>query len=165
MISTLYSSPLLTASAKLRTQSNRPHRIMLIEDNPYLCHYSAEILINHGFEVNAAEDGVSAWKELKSNSYNLVITEQHLPKLSGLALVKKLRSARMVLPAIITTTTPREDFKSYPWLQPASILLKPYTFTDLLSKVKEFLASRGDILTHLPSPNRFTRPSRDGLQF
>jgi len=64
-----------------------------------------------------------------------------MPKVSGVELLKKLRSARMALPVIMATgTLPREEFTRYPRLQPVATLLKPFTFAELVGTVRELLA-------------------------
>jgi hypothetical protein len=44
------------ASVSLQSQTNPPHRILVVNHDPYICHLSAEVLIRNGYEVNAAEE-------------------------------------------------------------------------------------------------------------
>jgi DNA-binding response OmpR family regulator len=79
-----------------------------------------------------------------------------MPGLSGLALVKKLRAARIVLPVIMATgTLPTEDlFTRYPWLPPAATLVKPYSIEQLLGTVKAVLRMSSGIRAEIaPPPN------------
>ena len=50
-----------------------------------------------------------------------------MPGLSGVALIKKVRAARMALPVIIATgiLLPEDLMTRYPWLQPVATLAKP----------------------------------------
>jgi DNA-binding NtrC family response regulator len=125
------------ANASFQCESNPPHRILVVDGDHYIRHLSAEVLIRHGYEVNATEDGATAWEELQANSYNLLIADQKIPKVSGVELLKKIHAARMALPIIMATKTlPTRKFTLLPWLQPATILRKPYTFERLLGMVK-----------------------------
>jgi DNA-binding response OmpR family regulator len=122
----------------------------MVDYDPYICHFSAEVLIRHGYEVNAAEDGVAAWEELQVNNYNLLITDEQIPKVSGVELLKKSHATRMALPVIMAIRTlPTRKFALLPWLQPATILRKPYSFEKLVGTVKDvFYATaivRGEI--------------------
>jgi len=127
-------------SAPVQREPNPRHRILVVDDDPYVCHFSAEVLIRHGYEVNAAEDGAIAWEELQANNYNLLITDQQIPKVSGVELLKKIHATRMALPVIMTTRTlPTRKFTLHPWLQHATVLRKPYTFEKLLGTVKAVL--------------------------
>ena len=69
-----------------------------------------------------------------------------MPKLTGVELVKKLRSARMALPVILATgKLPVEVLSQNPSLQLAAMLPKPFSFEELLGTVKEVLrATAGD---------------------
>ena len=144
-----------TARAALQIQTSPIHRILVVDGDPYICHLNAEVLIRHGYEVNAAEDGAAAWEELQINNYNLLIADQKIPKVSGVELLKKIHAARMALPVIMATKTlPTRKFSQLPWLQPATVLRKPYTFEKLLGMVKNVLFAtavvRGEIA---PSSN------------
>jgi two-component system alkaline phosphatase synthesis response regulator PhoP len=155
-----------TAGAALQIQTSPIHRILVVDRDPYICHLNAEVLIRHGYEVNAAEDGATAWEELQTNSYNLLIADQKIPKVSGVELLKKIHAARMALPVIMATKTlPTRKFSQLPWLQPATILRKPYTFERLLGTVKNVLYEtaivRGEIAS---SSNWQSQPCATGLQ-
>jgi DNA-binding NtrC family response regulator len=154
------------ANASFQCESNPPHRILVVDGDHYIRHLSAEVLIRHGYEVNATEDGATAWEELQANSYNLLIADQKIPKVSGVELLKKIHAARMALPIIMATKTlPTRKFTLLPWLQPATILRKPYTFERLLGMVKNVLYAtaivRGEIA---PSPNRQNQPPAVGFR-
>jgi DNA-binding response OmpR family regulator len=136
------------ASAPLQCQPNPVRRILVVEDEPDIRHLNAQVLTNSGFEVDTAEDGRAGWKAVSHapDSYALLITDHNMPGLTGLALVKKLRDARMTLPVIMATgALPGGDlFVRYPWLQPAVALLKPYTVEQLLGTVRKFLRATDD---------------------
>lgn len=153
--------------ASLQCESNPPHRILVVDHDPYICHLSAEVLIRHGYEVNAAEDGAAAWEELQVNSYNLLITDQKIPKISGVELLKKIHATRMVLPVIMTTKTlPTRKFTLHPWLQTATMLRKPYTFEKLLGIVKNVFYATALVRAKIAlSPNRRNQSAAVGYYF
>ena len=128
------------ASTPLQSQTNPPDHILVVDDDLFLRRLNIKVLVSSGYEVDAAADGAVAWQALNTDSYDLLITENNLPKASGVEVLKKLRAARMVLPVIMATETlPKEEFTLYPWLQPAATLLKPYTSEEMLSMVKKVL--------------------------
>jgi len=127
-------------SAPIHRELCPPPRILVVEDDRDLRQINAIVLNHAGYTVDVAEDGAAAWEALNANSYDLLITDNNIPKVSGIELFKKLRAARMALPIIMATATlPKEDFTRYPWLQPTATLLKPYAFEELLGTVKEVL--------------------------
>ena len=112
----------------------------MVDDDISIRHLNTRALLRSGYAVDAAEDGAAAWHALNTDSYDLLITDNNMPKLSGVELLKKLRAARMTLPVIMATgTLPKEEFTRFPWLQPAATLLKPYTVEALLRTVKKVL--------------------------
>src|ERR1035438_2340797 len=134
------------AGATVQCQTSPPCRILVVDDEPDIRRLNAEVLESSGYHVDTAEDGMAGWKALHAvrhapESYALLITGHDMPGLSGLALVKKLRAARMALPVIVATgTLPTEDiFTRYPWLQPAAALVKPYSIEQLLGTVEKVL--------------------------
>jgi DNA-binding response OmpR family regulator len=117
-----------------------PCHILVVEDEPNIRALNTGVLINSGYDVDAAEDGAAAWEALGTDSYDLMITDNKMPRLTGVELLKKLYANRMALPVIMATgELPTEEFTRYPWLQPAAMLLKPYTIEELLGTVKKVL--------------------------
>jgi DNA-binding response OmpR family regulator len=112
----------------------------VVDDEPAIRQLNTEVLIDSGYQVDAAEDGGIAWEALNTHNYDLLITDHIIPKVSGIELLKKMRAARMNLPVIMATgNLPKEEFIRYPWLRPAVTLLKPYTIEEFLGAVKKVL--------------------------
>jgi DNA-binding response OmpR family regulator len=125
-----------SASTPLQLQTSKPNRILVVENDPFLLHFSAEVLIRHGYEVNGAEDGAAAWEELRAVNYNLLIIDYTLPRLTGIGLIKKLRAAHLALPVVLVAEKlPTRQLAKYPPLQPAATLLKPIAVDTLLETV------------------------------
>jgi DNA-binding response OmpR family regulator len=128
------------ASPEARRGTDPPHRILVVDDDISIRQLHTSLLLRSGYEVDAAENGAAAWDALGAGSYDLLITDNEMPKVSGVGLLKKLRAARMALPVIMATASlPQEEFTRYPWLQPAATLLKPYTLEEMLRTVQEVL--------------------------
>ena len=118
----------------------------MVEDDADICRLNSEDLRNAGYLVDALEDGDTAWEVLQRDSYNLLITDQHWPKLLGVELLKKIHDAHMVLPVImITDILPKLEFAEHPWIQPATMLFEPYSSAELLGMVKIALATNSGV--------------------
>jgi DNA-binding NtrC family response regulator len=132
------------------------YRILVVEDQHDLRQITAEVLIDAGYRVDVAEDGASAWTALQLYHYDLLITDQFIPKVQGLELLRKIHASRMTLQAIMATGTfPIQEFALHPFLQTVNILFKPYSFEKLLSMVNMVLpitanADKGLPLLPLP---------------
>jgi CheY-like chemotaxis protein len=99
-------------------QTNPPQRILLADADADIRCLNAEVLTDSGYDVDAVEDGVSALNGLQMNSYDLLIADNNLPKMSGIDLLKKLHAARMSLPIILMSEImPTEQLTRHPCLQ------------------------------------------------
>lgn len=126
--------------AQTRCDTNPRYRILVVDDDDCIRQFNTEVLTHSGYQVDAAEDGAAAWNNLQCKSYDLLITDNRMPKVSGVELLRKLHAARMTLPVIMVSgTLPTEEFTRCPWLQPAATLLKPFTALQLLETVEKVL--------------------------
>jgi CheY-like chemotaxis protein len=76
-------------------QSNSRQRILVVEDERDLRQITAEGLTDAGYQVDVAEDGATAWTALQIYQYDLLFTDQFMPKVSGVELLKKIHAARI----------------------------------------------------------------------
>jgi len=112
----------------------------VVEDVVLIRQLNSRALSLSGYAVDVAEDGAAAWQALNAGSYDLMITDNTMPKMSGVELLKKMRANRMVLPVIMATgVLPTAEFSRYPWLQPEATLVKPYTVEEMVHAVKKVL--------------------------
>jgi DNA-binding response OmpR family regulator len=143
----------LSGNFSLQCHTHPPYRILVVHDDADLRWLNSEGLRQHGYEVGTATDGDAGWLELQTNSYNLLITENDLPGLSGVGLVKKLRSANMPLPVIIgIEAMPPVQSYEYPWLLRAHKLFKPYNIAAMLELVKSVLRTTNDTAVKIRRP-------------
>ena len=121
-------------------------RILMVEDDVDVSRLNTEELRHAGYLVDNIEDGATAWDVLQRDSYHLLITDQHWPKLSGVELLKQIRDAHMALPVImITDILPKLEFAEHPWIQPATMLVEPYSSVELLGMVKKALSTNAGV--------------------
>ena len=128
------------ATASRQCPTNQPCSILLVEDDEDLRQLNAEVLKESGYQVDTAEDGASGWRALNAKRYDVLITDHTMPRVTGLDLIKKLRSEEMQLSVILASgTVPTEEVSRYPWLQLDAMLLKPYAAEEMLAAVKMVL--------------------------
>ena len=124
----------------IHDRGGSPHRILVVDDDRDIRTLSATALIRFGYKVDTAEDGAEGWETLAASNYNLLITDHSMPKVSGIELVKKLRSAQMDLPVLLVSgAIPTEEIRQNLSLQLAATLLKPFTIAELLDTVEKVL--------------------------
>ncbi len=116
------------------------HHILVVEDKYDLRQITAEVLIDAGYRVDIAADGAAAWTALELSHYDLLITDQFLPKVSGIELLRNIYLARISMPIIMATGfLPIREFARHPFLQPVNLLFKPYSFEKLLVMARMLL--------------------------
>ena len=153
------------ACARTQSRAAPSNRILLVDDDTDIRLLGADLLFHSGYQVDTAEDGESGWEALQAKSYDLLITDNKMPKVSGLELVKKLRSARMALPVILVSGAMPEELNRLPWLQLAATLLKPFTPGELLGTVKKVLRATNSAREQLePLPICRSQPLADALR-
>jgi len=154
------------ASTPTPGTTHRPHRILVVDDDPGIRQIGTELLMRLGYQVDAAEDHNAGWKALQTYTYDLLITDLDMPRLSGLKLVKMLRDAQLALPVILTSgiMTPRELNRN-PWFHLSGALLKPVSPEQLLQSVQAVLrAPNGAREQIAPPPSWQSQPSAGGMR-
>ena len=106
---------------------------------------SLEVLIDAGYDVRAVKDGASGYEELLVNGYDLVITDNKMPKMTGVEMIEKVRSAGIRTPIIMATgILPTTIFAHYPRLKPDGMLQRPFSNEDFLKTVRRVLGPSED---------------------
>jgi two-component system, chemotaxis family, chemotaxis protein CheY len=96
----------------------------VVDDETSVRQLTTEMLICAGFEVDGAADGAAGWEAIQAKDYDLVITDNFMPRLTGIEMVKKIHAGSMNLPVIMATAIlPQEEFQLHPWLQSIPTLL------------------------------------------
>lgn len=147
-------------------ETNPRQRILVVEDHYAVRRFSSELLKDSGYEVEAAEDGEVAWDTLQRNDCDLLITENKMPKLSGVELLRKIFAARMTLPVImVSETLPMDELKEQPWLHIEAMLFKSYAVEEFLATVRNVLANNCGAYDEVARPPiRQSQSSAAGLQ-
>ncbi len=115
-------------------------RILVVDDDDNIRQLSIQVLANCGYDVEGAEDGDAGWEALHGGSYDLLITDQNMPKVSGIELIKRLRSAGMTIPVVLFSgSLPSEVMSQSLVLKLAAFLLKPFTSDELVATVERIL--------------------------
>jgi DNA-binding response OmpR family regulator len=125
------------ADSWMRGRMNPAHRILVAYDEPLIRRLITAALAGSGYHVDNVENGAVAWEALQAKSYDLLITDHLMPKITGVELVKNLRSARMALPVVMVAGKLPVD--ELPSLQLAATFLKPFVVADLLDTVETVL--------------------------
>lgn len=153
------------AGAPLQGHARPGHRILVVDDEAAIRRLMTAVLTGSGYHVDAAEDGAVAWEALQAKPYDLLITDHNMPKVTGVELVKNLRSARMALPVVLVAgRLPADELAQNPSLQVAATLEKPFALAELLDTVDNVLRATDRPREEInPLANWRSQPIADGL--
>ena len=114
--------------------------ILAVDDSP-----SIRLMVSHtirtaGYNVVEASDGNEALRIAKESPVDLILTDQNMPGLDGLTLIKTLRERREYAktPIIVLTTEMGDDMKMKGRAAGATgWMVKPFHPDTLLNVVKK----------------------------
>ena len=116
--------------------------VLVVDDEPQMLIAIHETLRQSGYRITTAGSGMEALCRLKEKCYQLVITDMRMPEVSGLDLLRKVKSLPPQTPVILLT--------AYGTIQNAvdairdgayDYLLKPYSSESLDNVVRRALDS------------------------
>jgi two-component system chemotaxis response regulator CheY len=89
------------------------HTILAVDDSPSMRQMVSFTLRNAGFDVVEAVDGVDAWDKAQRRRFDLVLTDQNMPRLDGIGLTRQLRGSPHFksTPILILTTESSDEMK------------------------------------------------------
>lgn len=118
----------------------RVQRILVADDCEDARKVISIALSRAGFEVDTVADGEAAWEALQQEHYDLLVTDNEMPRLAGIKLIERIRDAGMSLPIIMVSASfSEEDMHDYAHLQMAAVLTKPFEFWEFLNAVSKAL--------------------------
>lgn len=78
-------------------------RILLVEDEPRIAADIVATLETAGYVVETVGDGEEAWFRGDTEDYDLIVLDLGLPRMDGLAVLKRWRAAGRAVPVLVLT--------------------------------------------------------------
>lgn len=78
-------------------------RILVVEDEPAIAASISSALAASGYQTRVATDGDDAWFLGDTEDFDLAVLDLGLPKMDGLAVLKRWRAAGRLMPVLILT--------------------------------------------------------------
>jgi two-component system, OmpR family, response regulator len=117
-------------------------RILVIEDDPETAEQVVDSLSTHGYQVDLAVNGREGLDLGRSADYAVMTIDRMLPEIDGLAVIRHMRDAGVVTPALIISALGEIDERVRGLRAGGDdYLVKPFAFAELLARV-EALARR-----------------------
>jgi DNA-binding response OmpR family regulator len=132
-----------TNSSTTDNNTNKPRRILIVDDEPDIISVFKMVLEMNDFEVDAYNDPLLALSNFKQNAYGLVILDIRMPHINGFELYKKIRTIDDKVNVCFMTAFDdyRQEFKkSFPMLDELKCFIrKPNAIEDLVKHVATIL--------------------------
>jgi len=112
--------------------------ILIVDDDVSVANFMSEILSVKGYQVTKETNSTEAFKTFSDNpdKYDLLITDQSMPELSGTELVKRIYAIRQDLPIFLMTGYGETELSSASE-HIHTILTKPFDTSILLEKISQ----------------------------
>ena len=78
-------------------------RVLVVEDEKSIAAEIAATLVSAGYVADIVRDGEEAWFRAETEDYDAIVLDLGLPRLDGMSVLKKLRTAGMLTPILILT--------------------------------------------------------------
>src|SRR5262245_17437540 len=96
-----------------------PH-ILVVDDDADTCHNLSDILTDLGYDVDTANDGLTALALVRQNAYDVALLDYKMPGMDGVTLyreIKKLSSGTVaiVVTAYASGATAQEALEAGAW--------------------------------------------------
>ncbi|MBI5430094.1 MAG: response regulator [Nitrosomonadales bacterium] len=119
--------------------------ILIVDDAKSIRDLIRALLATIGkFDIDQCEDGNSALFKINSNSYDLVITDMNMPGMTGLELLKAIRSsenAKKVPVVLLTADSARESISEAIALGISGYIIKPFKPDKFISDIQKVITA------------------------
>lgn len=120
--------------------TDRPIRILIIEDEPGIALALYRNLKQAGYHVATAKTGASGIKKASTGAQDVILLDLGLPDMSGLTICKELRALEITVPIIILTGETSIHSKVRLFDAGANdYLTKPFSIEELQARIRACL--------------------------
>ena len=128
-------------------------RVLVVEDHPKLRTLLSRALTSQGYAVDAREDGVQALLLLTEVTYDVVVLDLVLPRLSGLEVLRRARARNVSTPVLVLTARGSVQDRVQGLDAGADdYLIKPFAMAELLGRIRALVRRGGEAR---PSPLQY----------
>ena len=134
--------------------------VLLAEDDPSISEPLARALRREGYEVGVSADGPETIEAAKAGGIDLIVLDVGLPRMDGLEVCRRLRSAGQAVPVLILTAR-ADEVDTVIGLDAGAddYVTKPFRLAELLARVRALLR-RGASETHVAQGVRIDADAR-----
>jgi len=122
-------------------------RILVIEDDAKTAKQIVDFLATRGYEADLAGDGDEGLRLGEAGEYAVIVVDRMLPLVDGLAIIRRLREAGIVTPALIISALGEVDDRVRGLRAGGDdYLVKPFAFAELLARIEALARRSGTVV-------------------
>jgi two-component system response regulator CpxR len=119
-------------------------RILLVDDDLMITQLITDMLTLDGYDVDTAPNGIAALKKVEGRSYDLILTDLHMPEMDGVGFYQELIRRQAHPPEriiFLTGTSGESDEHRLVQATGRPLLPKPFNVAELLEIVRKTLGA------------------------
>ena len=127
----------------VNSKTEKGQLVLVVDDNPDMRAYVSSILRANGYQVQTARNGSEGFNIAKELLPNLIVTDLMMPVVTGLEMIRMIRSEETLkgIPIILLTAKVDEDTRIEGTERGAdAYLAKPFNDRELLAEARNLLA-------------------------
>ncbi len=135
-------------SALFSERMNEMPTILVVEDDAKIARLLQLELMHAGYTVEVAHDGRTGLDRALEGGIDLMLLDVMLPQMSGLEVVRRVKTEQPLLPVLMVTARgDRYDKVSGLDLGADDYITKPFEMEELLARIRAFLRMRQHVQT------------------
>jgi len=145
-------------------------RILVVDDEPRICHLIEELLKLEGYQIDVSFSGTDALEMIKKYNYQMLITDLKMPGIDGLELIQKAKEQNPEIRTIMVSGYTTVDTAVQSLRHGVDdYITKPFNIFELKKAVKQTLHTHQvatenvQLLKDLKKANRELNINKKGL--
>lgn len=119
-----------------------PKKILLIDDDPKMLLLEKTILVQGGFAVETALDGIDGLEKLQAGSYDGIVLDVMMPRMDGYETAKEIKKleGHKTTPIVMVTASVEHNAMTQGFRSGAVVFMnKPFTAKKFLTMVQTII--------------------------
>ena len=120
-------------------------RVLVVDDSLTVRELERKLLVERGYEVEVAVDGMDGWNAVRAGRFDLVITDMDMPRMDGSELTRLIKADVLLrsLPVMMITYKEREEDRQRGLRAGVDVFLTKGSFQDatFLRGVEELIGA------------------------
>lgn len=120
-------------------------RVLVVDDSLTVRELERKLLVEHGYEVEVAVDGMDGWNAVRTGRFDLIITDMDMPRMDGSELTRLIKADVLLrsLPVMMITYKEREEDRQRGLRAGVDVFLTKGSFQDasFLRSVEELIGA------------------------